>query len=414
MESEIKVMDLSLKQKTAWGPNAIQTLPEMLASFQSGSVLLVTGPALHKKEIDQPVLDILEASGRSFSVFSETEADPSIATTEKIADTCRKQEAALLVAFGGGSVIDAAKAAGLLARQGGSLQEYAAGKAAVKASLPLIAIPTTAGTGSEATSFAVITDPKQKVKMTVASKKLNPSAVILDPAFLGNAPERTAAFCGMDALIHALESWLSKAADPVSLAFSERALHLIGRSLVPYVKNRKDEAAAMEMLMGSYLAGLAFDRARLGNVHALSHPLSAHFHLPHGQANAILLPYVLEYNEEPRYQRLESLIFEGPVFCYAPGSLVSRIRRLNAELGIPSTLKEAGVNPAWFSLMAEDANASGNVRVNPRKTSLSDLVSIYEAAYGELPEGIRSEENGAEIPDAFSQALVPVENFQSF
>ena len=385
--SQEKINDIAMKaiksdceQSVYYGEDSIKTLKTLLDPESCMGIILVTGPTLHRKEIDRPILDILDESGIPYEVFSETEADPSIETAERIARLCQEKNAGLIIAFGGGSPMDAAKAASVLAVYGQDLRDYEGGGKVPGAVLPIIAIPTTAGTGSEATSFAVITDPERKTKMTITSSYIIPEAVILDPEFLAMVPEKTAAYCGMDALIHALESYLSKAADPISLAFSKEALSLIGKSIEAYVKDRTDKKAALNMLVGSYLAGRAFNRARLGNVHALSHPLSAYFHLPHGMANAILLPAVLEFNEESRYQELEQLIFSVPVFTYLPGALVNRIRRLNRDLNIPSSLEEAGVNPAYYKLMARDAMKSGNVLVNPRETALEDLIEIYRHA----------------------------------
>lgn len=376
-----KIMPPDCQQTVYYGPKAIEALDGLLDPDKYKGIVLVTGPTLHKKEIDRPILDCLEASKIPFSVFSDTEADPSIATVESIARLCLATKADLVIAFGGGSPMDAAKAAAVLAVYGKDAADYEGGGKVPGPVLPLIAIPTTAGTGSETTSFAVITDPTRQAKMTIASPYLIPETVILDPAFLAMVPQRTAAFCGMDALIHALESYLSKAADPISLAFSKEALARIGGSLQTYVDDRKDEKAALEMLIGSYLAGRAFNRARLGNVHALSHPLSAYFHLPHGMANALLLPAVLEFNEESRFGQLEKLIFGDSSPAYEPGAFVKKIRALNQALGIPASLKEAGVDPSFFEVMAKDAMQSGNVLVNPRKTSLEDLIEIYRQAY---------------------------------
>lgn len=375
-----QMMEPDCRQTVWYGDGAVSALSNLLDPAIYKSIVMVTGPTLHREEIDRPVLELLEASGIPFSVFYKTEADPSVETVRAIADLCIEKQADLIVAFGGGSPMDAAKAASILAVFGQEISDYEGSGKVPGDVLPIIAIPSTAGTGSEATSFAVITDSSRKAKMTVASPYLIPAAVILDPQFLSEVPQKTAAYCGMDALIHALESYLSRAADPVSLAFSKEALSTIGGSIEAYVQNRSDLKAALEMLIGSYLAGRAFNRARLGNVHALSHPLSAYFHLPHGMANAILLPAVLEFNEEERYQEIEQLIFSTPVFTYLPGALVSRIRRLNRELNIPSSLKEAGVNSAYYKVMAKDAMQSGNVKVNPRETSLEDLIEIYRNA----------------------------------
>ena len=255
----------------------------------------------------------------------------------------------------------------------------------------MIAIPTTAGTGSEVTAFSVITDHSRNYKLTVASNHLLPAYAILDPELIATVPKSTAAACGIDAMIHALESYVSKAASPFSEMFSLRALELIGQSIRDYVKDRENSCAAENMMLGSLFAGIAFSHARLGDVHAMSHPVSAFFDIPHGVANAILLPKVIEFNEPSvkaeKYYQIYRCVSKNPLAeeKFQPSMLHAELSSLNAELEIPNGLKEAGVEKSMFEnsiqKMAEDAMKSGNISVNPRETKLEDILNLYRGSF---------------------------------
>ena len=252
--------------------------------------------------------------------------------------------------------------------------------------VPMIAIPTTAGTGSEVTSFSVITDHSRNYKLSVSSNYLLPSYAILDPELIASVPAGTAAACGVDAMVHALEAYLSLAASPFSDMFALKALHLIGKNLRAYAANRGNEAAAEAMMMGSLFAGIAFSHARLGDVHAMSHPVSAYFNVAHGVANAILLPVIVEYNEladQGKYYDIYRCVAKAPVpeAMFYSHMLTEELRALNMELGIPSCLKDAGVKAEYFDAMAEDAMKSGNISVNPRSTTKADVLELYKKAF---------------------------------
>jgi alcohol dehydrogenase len=197
-------------------------------------------------------------------------------------------------------------------------------------------------------------------------------------------PEKTAAACGIDALVHAIEAYLSKAASPFSDAMAEKALALIGANIRRFVADRTNPEAAAAMLYGSMFAGIAFAWARLGNVHAMAHPLGGYFDVPHGVANAVLLPTVLEFNalaDTGRYQTIYEAITGGDGgAAFTPQTLVDEVRRLTAALGIPQTLSEVGVTAELIPAMAVDAMKSGNILVNPRTTSLIQIEDLYRLA----------------------------------
>ena len=250
------------------------------------------------------------ASSISLFVFEAGEKSKHLHTVQNLYEKLIESELdrkSLIVALGGGSPMDVAKAVGVVAKYGGSITEYEGADKVPGEIIPLIAIPTTAGTGSEVTAFSVITDHKRNYKLTVFSYKLIPAYALLDPLLLTSAPASVAAACGIDALIHAEESYVSLDASPFSEAMSEKAMELIGRSIRAYVAERSNLEAASDMLAGSLFAGIAFSWARLGNIHAMSHPVSAFYNVPHGVANGILFPYIVKYNEEAAFQKYQKI-----------------------------------------------------------------------------------------------------------
>ena len=302
-----------------------------------------------------------------------------------------------IVAFGGGSPMDVAKAVGVVAKYGGSITEYEGAHKVPGKIIPLVALQTTAGTGSEVTAFSVITDHSRDYKLTVFSYELLPAYAILDADLITTAPASVAAACGIDAFIHAEEAYISTAASPFSDAMAEKAMELIGENIRRFVANRTDVEAAEAMMVGSLFAGIAFSFARLGNVHAMSHPVSAFFDVPHGVANAVLLPVVAEYNalaDHGRYYKIYNYISEIPAYEdeFEPMMLVDAIRSLCKAIGIPANLTEA-INQAGktgsisretieekIKAMAADAMKSGNIAVNPRSSRQCDIEMLYRKA----------------------------------
>lgn len=380
----MKTFSFSIPQNVIFGKGSLQELPQAAKKLKKKKALIISGPHLQKIGMVGKCRDALKAAEIESEAFTETEGNPGTETAEKAAEIYRKSGAEFIVAFGGGSPLDVAKAAGVLAVYGGRITDYEGGGKVPGPIMPVIAIPTTAGTGSEVTPFAVITDHSRNYKLSVSSSYLLPSCAILDPELIASVPEKTAAACGVDALVHALEAYLSLAASPFSDMFALKALQMIGSSLRAYVADRNQEAETM--LLGSLFAGIAFSHARLGNVHAMSHPVSAYFNVPHGTANAILLPTVAAYNEQAaqgKYYDIYRCIAEAPVSGkeFVPSMLTEALRLLNRELGIPPCLKAAGVKAEYFEAMADDAMKSGNIAVNPRKTTRADVVELYKQAF---------------------------------
>ena len=375
----------SIPQDIVAGKGSIGKLPEIVKKMGAAHAFIISGPHLNKMGTVGKCAAMLEAAGIPTDAFTETEGNPSVETVDKATAKFLETGADCIVALGGGSPMDVAKAVGVLAKYGGRITDYEGGGKVPGEIVPLVAIPTTAGTGSEVTAFSVITDHSRDYKLTVFSYKLIPAYAILDPELVVTAPASVAAACGIDAMIHALEAYLSTAASPFSDSMAEKALELIGKNIRRYVAKRTDEEAAFAMLTGSLFAGIAFSWARLGNVHAMSHPVSAMFHVPHGVANAILLPVIADYNalaDQGRYYKIYSYISWKKVREeeFEPQMLVQELRELNKELGIPASLSEVGVTEDKIERMAADAMKSGNIAVNPRSSTQKDIEMLYRKA----------------------------------
>lgn len=381
----MKEFSFSVPQEIIVGKGSLARLPEAAEKLGGKHGFIISGPHLNKMGIVASCSESLENAGIKVDAYTETEGNPSVETVEKAAAAFCKSGADFIIALGGGSPMDVAKAVGVVARYGGSITEYEGGDRVPGDIIPLIAIPTTAGTGSEVTAFSVITDHSRNYKLTVFSYKLIPAYAILDPELLTTAPVSVAAACGIDAMVHALEAYISKDASPFSDAMAEKALELIGKNIRRYVADRTDIEAAEAMITGSLFAGIAFSWARLGDVHAMSHPVSAYFNVPHGVANAILLPTIVEYNalaDRGKYLKLFNYISLTPASEaeFEPFMLVDLLTELNEQLGIPGSLGEVGVTADEFDAMADDAMKSGNIAVNPRSTTKKDVLSLYEKA----------------------------------
>ena len=387
----------SVPQNITVGKGSLAKLPEVAKKSGGSHAFLMSGPHLAKMGLVEKAAESLKVAGIAVDTFTEIEGNPSVETVDKATVAFKESGADFIVAFGGGSPMDVAKAVGVTAKYGGSITEYEGAHKVPGPIIPLIAIPTTAGTGSEVTAFSVITDHSRDYKLTVFSYEILPAYAILDAELLTTAPASVAAACGIDAFIHAEEAYISTAASPFSDAMAEKAMSLIGKNIRRFVANRGDIEAAEAMLVGSLFAGIAFSFARLGNVHAMSHPVSAFFDVPHGVANAVLLPVIAEYNalaDHGRYLTIYNDISPVPAYEeeFEPLMLVDAIRELCGEIGIPANLTEAINNASKtgpvsaeeieskIEAMAVDAMKSGNITVNPRSSRQCDIEMLYRKA----------------------------------
>jgi alcohol dehydrogenase len=367
-----------------FGEKSISKLPAILTSRGLSNVLLVSDRGLEAAGMVKKITDILEASSIKYSLFLDVEANPSCDTVDNGTAIYNSNGLNGIVCLGGGSPMDTAKAIAILATNGGKIQDYEGANKFQGPTVPIVAIPTTAGTGSEVTPFAVITDKKINYKLTVFSYEIVPEVALLDPEMIATLPPIVAAATGIDALTHAVEAYLSRASSPFSDGMAEQAMDLIGKNIRLFVANRGDVEAASGMLLGSMFAGIAFSWARLGDCHAMAHPLGGFFGVPHGIANAVLLPTVLEFNalaDKGKYQKIYNYIKRGRnSSSFMPEMLISELKELLIQLGIPKTLSEVGVKQELIHDMAVDAMKSGNIMINPRQTTLADIEALYQKA----------------------------------
>ena len=381
----MKDFRFKVPQNIEFGVGSLKKLPEILNESKSEHVFLISDEGLAKLGVVKKVQDIVEADGLKCTTYLGVVPNPTVDVVNESTKCYKESGATSIIALGGGSSMDVAKATGVLATYGGKITDYEGLYKVPGPIVPIIAIPTTAGTGSEVTASAVVTDEERNYKMSVISYEMLPKYAVLDPQLIMTAPASIAASCGVDALIHALEAYVSNFASPFTDAMAEKAMELIGANLRRFVANRQDEEAAAAMLSGSMFAGIAFAWARLGNIHAMSHPVSAYFHVAHGVANAILLPTIVEYNalaDHGRYEKIYNYISKekDPVIDFVPEMLVDEARDLLRDLGIPQHLADVGVTEDKIELMAADAMKSGNIIANPRQSTIRDIIELYKKA----------------------------------
>jgi alcohol dehydrogenase len=370
------------------GENAHLKLAEVLRAQGSDRVFVAVDGAVREGELMRSVRKLLEDSGIRFSLFSDIEADPSADTVGRAFDVCRSNDAQAVLAIGGGSTIDVAKAVAILGTNPGRIHDYEGIEKFKVRPLPRIVIPTTAGTGSEVSGSCVITDTVRSLKMSIRHAAFNPADVaLLDPLAVSTVPAHVAAYSGLDAFVHAFESYLSLGANPMTDAANLHALELISGHIRQFVANRKNTQAAMAMLSGSALAGMAFGITGLGNVHCMARFVGAFCHISHGLSNAVCLPHVARFNlvsNPQRYARVAKAMgcrVEGLTDLEAADVAVAAIDRLCSDLGIPRQLSQVGAREDQLEEMAKLCVEANYNRWNPRHTTLADFDALFRAAF---------------------------------
>lgn len=375
------------------GGGSVGQAAEVLGLFGLSRPLVVTDPwMVSSGTVERALLAPLRAAGLRLEVFSETVPDPTDTVIEAGAAMLRGGDFDCLIGFGGGSPMDTAKAMAILAAAapGTRMRSFKVPAQADRGLVPVICIPTTAGTGSEATRFTVITDTETDEKMLIAGLGALPLAAIVDYELTFSVPPRTTADTGIDSLTHALEAYVSKRANPHADSLALSAMQLIGRHLRPAYHQPRNAAAREAMMLGAMQAGLAFSNSSVALVHGMSRPIGAHFHVPHGLSNAMLLPAVTEFGLNdalPRYAeaaRAIGVATREDSDEAAASKLLEELRALNQELGVP-TPKDYGIGGnRWeglLPLMAQQALASGSPANNPRVPSEAEIIDLYRRVY---------------------------------
>ncbi|WP_144186832.1 iron-containing alcohol dehydrogenase [Elioraea rosea] len=378
------------------GGGAIGQIAEVLGKLRLTRPLVVTDPFMVSSGLVERVLGPLREAGIATSVFSETVPDPTDTVIEAGVALLARSDTDCLIGFGGGSPMDTAKAMAILAAartidRAGKMRDWKVPAAADMDALPVIAIPTTAGTGSEVTRFTVVTDTERNEKMLIAGLAALPTAAIVDHTLTHSVPPRTTADTGIDSLTHALEAYVSKRANAYSDTMALRAMDLLARNVRTAYAEPRNEAAREAMMLGATLAGLAFSNASVALVHGMSRPIGAHFHVAHGLSNAMLLPAITRFSLEaalPRYAtaaRAMGIATAEEGDQSAGAKLVDELAALNRDLAVPSPRAYGLDEQKWNSLlplMADQALASGSPANNPRVPTKDEIVALYREAWG--------------------------------
>jgi alcohol dehydrogenase len=348
--------------------------------------LIVTDKVLNQLGVAARIKGQLEEAGVKAVVFDGAEPNPTDTNVHDGLEVYAKNGCNAIVSLGGGSAHDCAKGIGMVATNGGNIRQYEGINKTTKPMPPFVAINTTAGTASEMTRFCIITNTSTHVKMAIVDWRCTPNVAINDPVLMVGKPPALTAATGMDAFTHAVEAYVSIAATPITDACAIKAIELIAANLRPAVANGANLDARDKMAYAEYLAGMAFNNASLGYVHAMAHQLGGFYNLPHGVCNAILLPAVCEFNLIACAERLghvavalgERIDGLAPVDAAAKG--IAAIRKLSKAIGIPAGLKALGVKEADLSTMAENAKKDACQLTNPRTATLEQVVEIFKAA----------------------------------
>ncbi|HDS1733118.1 iron-containing alcohol dehydrogenase [Pseudomonas sp. BP8] len=368
---------------------ALNSIGQVFAGLSARRVLLVCDPGIVKLGFADKACAALQAAGCSVSVFDQVLADPPAAVVEQAVSQGRAFEADGVLGLGGGSSLDAAKLVALLINSEQPLVDLYGTDKARGQRLPLVLMPTTAGTGSEVTWVSVITDAQQR-KQAVYSAQLMPDVAVLDPELTLGLPAAITAATGLDAIVHAIEAYTSRTRkNPIADGLATTALRLLGGNLRKVLADGSDVAARSAMLQGSLMAGMAFVNASVAAIHGLAYPLGARFHIPHGHANALVMAPMIRFNlpaAQRQYAELAGHLLPGVVFAdegRAAHAFVEAIEALVRDSGLETRLSRLGIDEAAIPLMAADV-VTGLKRLidsNPRDMSEAQVAAIYRSVY---------------------------------
>ncbi len=376
-----------LNETSFFGPGARKELPEAIRRIGKSKVLIVTDKGLLQFGVAKMATDVLDQAGISYEIFSEVKPNPTVSNVKAGIDAFKNAQADILVAIGGGSSIDTAKAIGIVIANPDfsdivSLEGCAPTK---NKSVPIIALPTTAGTAAETTINYVIIDEEKQKKMVCVDPNDIPAVAIIDAELMYSLPKGLTAATGMDALTHAIEGYITKGAWELSDMFEIEAIRMISRYLPVAVADPKNPEGRNGMAVAQYVAGMAFSNVGLGLVHGMAHPLGALFDIPHGVANAVLLPTVMEFNMPcciAKYRRIAEAMGVDTAAMNddeAAQAACDAVKQLSQTVGIPATLTELGITendiPALTTQALEDVCTPGN----PRPVTGEDVTGIYRS-----------------------------------
>ncbi len=369
------------------GAGAAKQVGEQVKTLGGTKVLIVTDAFLNKIGMAEEIKANIEAVGAKAIIFDGAEPNPTDINVHDGLKVYQDEKCDMIVSLGGGSSHDCAKGVGIVAGNGGHIRDYEGINKSSKPMPPFIAVNTTAGTASEMTRFCIITNTDTHVKMAIVDWRCTPNVAINDPLLMMKKPPALTAATGMDALTHAVEAYVSTIATPVTDSAALMAIKLISENLRTAVANGENFEARDAMAYAEFLAGMAFNNASLGYVHAMAHQLGGLYNLPHGVCNAILLPHVEAFNLISNPKRFADIAvamgenIEGLSVRDAADKALDSIKKLSSDIGIPTGLRELNVKEEDFKLMAENAMKDACSFTNPRIATLDDIIGIFKSAF---------------------------------
>ena len=375
-------------RRILFGPGAVDKIGTEAQLLKAKKILIITDTGVIQAGLLGNIEKSLQAVGLPFVIFDGVEPDPRIEVVEKSVEKAKKEGIDLIIGFGGGSSLDIAKVTSIMITNTGKIDTFFGIDLVPNPGIPVILIPTTAGTGSEVTPIAILSDTKEKLKKGIVSPTLFPEVAILDPKLTIGLPPSVTAFTGMDALTHAIESYYSINATDLSDLLAFRAMELLSKNLRMAYAHGENLAARSCVLEGSLLAGIAFANAGVGAVHAFAYPLGGEFHLAHGLTNTLMLPYVMRYNIlgcPGKFAQMAKAFgerVEGISELVGAEIAVRFIERLSDDIRVPRRLRDVGIPEDAIPRLAEAAmKVTRLLANNPRKVTLEDAVAIYKSAY---------------------------------
>ncbi len=373
----MQAFDYQPRTRVIFGAGSLEDLGEAARSLGAARALVVSDPGIVATGYTGRAVELLEESGLKAFEFTEVEKDPTTRHVDAGLAAAQEHEIDLIVGLGGGSSIDCAKGINFLLTNGGEMADYRGIGKATKPMLPLIAVPTTAGTGSEVQSFALIADEKTRQKMACGDSKAAPAVAVLDPDLTLTQPPEVTAVTGIDAITHAVETWVTKKRNPVSELFSRQAWHLLSESLPVVLRDPDNRAARAGMLLGSHYAGAAIENSMLGAAHSCANPLTAHHDVTHGAAVGMMLPAVIRFNA----REVGGLYTQLDGDAGGAEGLARTIEDLMRQAELPTRLSEYDILQEALPRLAEEASNQWTASFNPREVTARELLEIFQCVY---------------------------------
>lgn len=385
MKNIMEPFGFILPTRIEYGIGSVSGIAKELKLLNASKIMIVTDQGVIKAGIVDKVTSLLNQSEISYRIFAEVDPNPKDYNVKAGAELAKSFGAEAIIALGGGSPIDCAKSIGVLVTHGGGdIKVYEGKTAVIKPILPLITIPTTSGTGSEVTFSSVINDTTNNYKMTIKSPLMAAQVALIDPELTLTMPPSVTAATGVDALTHAIEAYTANVAEPISDALALYAIELISKNLREAVDNGRDLQARAGMLMGSLLAGIAFSHSDVASVHCIAEALGGMYDTPHGVCNAILLPYVMEYNMGYCIESYANVAKAMGAQFHTPEEgaqkAVQMVKQLAMDVKLPS-FKSLGIDVKDFDILAENSAKNISTQSNPRPMNKEDYLTVLNNAY---------------------------------